>query len=163
MKGKGSDWVHDFPLKPKDANARPEKYRDFEAIVDIIVCSRHNFLLIAIAHHNHFVPYNSCFRINLFTGCLTHGMSGFITEPLRSDERGHGRLEDTEGQRHDRISGGILGVTAVTRSGRDEPETEVDISAGQKMLSAVSGSLLTSLLGKPCSSINDLLSCYIQS
>ena len=96
-------------------------------------------------------------------------MSGFITEPLRSDERtafstlGHGGLEDTEGQRHDRISGGILGVTAVTRCGRDEPETEVDISAGQKMLSAVSGSLLTSLLGKPCSSINDLLSYYIQS
>ena len=81
-------------------------------------------------------------------------MSGFITEPLRSDERtalstlGHGGLENTEGQRHDRISSGILGVTAVTRGDKDGTETEVDISAAQKMLSAVSGSLLTSLLGK---------------
>lgn len=28
-----------------------------------------------------------------------------------------------------------------------EPEAEIDISAGQKMLSAISGSLLTSVLG----------------
>ena len=32
----------------------------------------------------------------------------------------------------------------------DDLEVEMDISAGQKMLSAVSGSLLTSLLGTFC-------------
>ena len=35
----------------------------------------------------------------------------------------------------------------MTMNEHDEPEAEMDISAGQKMLSAVSGSLLTSLLG----------------
>lgn len=36
-------------------------------------------------------------------------------------------------------------------------DSEVNISAGQKMLSAVSGSLLTSLLGEPLSA----LCCYL--
>ena len=96
-------------------------------------------------------------------------MSDFITEPIKSDERtafstvGHGGLEDTKGQRHDRIPSGVLGVTAVIRSDRDEPEPEVDISAGQKMLSAVSGSLLTSLLGKIYFPIDDSVDCYVPS
>ena len=36
---------------------------------------------------------------------------------------------------------------SMTTYEQDEEEIEMDISAGQKMLSAMSGSLLTSLLG----------------
>ena len=36
---------------------------------------------------------------------------------------------------------------SVTMDESNEPDPQMDISAGQKMLSAVSGSLLTSLLG----------------
>ena len=60
---------------------------------------------------------------------------------------GHGDNKYYWGQRHDRIlnesdTGGI----AVTRDAMADP-AETDISAAQRMLSAVSGSLLTSLLG----------------
>ncbi|KAL8874371.1 MAG: hypothetical protein Q9174_000270 [Haloplaca sp. 1 TL-2023] len=46
-------------------------------------------------------------------------------------------------------SAGLDPQSAVTMNGEDGKNTEVDISAGQKMLSAVSGSLLTSLLVTP--------------
>lgn len=79
-------------------------------------------------------------------------MSGFISEPVRTDEHqvatsSHGNSEHTPGQGHDRLSKGPGTSNSVTMNEHDEPEAEMDISAGQKMLSAVSGSLLTSLLG----------------
>lgn len=55
---------------------------------------------------------------------------------------------------HDSIRGDepVLGVAPTMVMVGDGPEaeveTEVDITAGQKMLSAMSGSLLTSLLGR---------------
>ena len=79
-------------------------------------------------------------------------MSGFISEPVRTDEHqvatsSHGNPEHFSAQGHDRSSKGPGTSNSVTMNEQDEPEAEMDISAGQKMLSAVSGSLLTSLLG----------------
>lgn len=79
-------------------------------------------------------------------------MSGFISEPERKDEHqvatlSHGNSEHSPGSRHDTSSKGTGSSNPVTMNDPDEPEVEMDISAGQKMLSAVSGSLLTSLLG----------------
>lgn len=53
------------------------------------------------------------------------------------------------GKGHDRIHGDnpIPGVSSTIAMMGDNDEIEVDITAGQKMLSAMSGSLLTSLLG----------------
>lgn len=53
------------------------------------------------------------------------------------------------GKDHDRIHGDnpIPGVSSTIAMMGDNDEIEVDITAGQKMLSAMSGSLLTSLLG----------------
>jgi len=60
----------------------------------------------------------------------------------------HGDNSYSRGQRHDRIpSESNTGGIAVTRGAMADP-VETEISAPQKMLSAVSGSLLTSLLGK---------------
>ena len=81
-------------------------------------------------------------------------MSGFASEPVRSEEHELASVRDgtqsaLQGQRHDRIpsdSGRGNSVTMV-RMDNIEPEKETEISASQKMLSAVSGSLLTSLLG----------------
>lgn len=80
-------------------------------------------------------------------------MPGFVTELLRENEAAFA----TPGDRYDYTERTIFsmppapngsGPTVTTdRSGDLEPE--VDISAGQKMLSAVSGSLLTSLLVTP--------------
>ena len=81
-------------------------------------------------------------------------MSGFVSEPSRSDDQklATSRDGDTEyrGQRHNRIQGTAGEPNSVTMDESNEPEVEdveTDISAVQKMLSAVSGSLLTSLLG----------------
>ena len=79
-------------------------------------------------------------------------MSGFISEPVRTDENqvatsSYGNSEPSPGQRHDISSKGAPSSNAVTMNESDEPELEMDISAAQKMFSAVSGSLLTSLLG----------------
>jgi solute carrier family 25, member 39/40 len=54
------------------------------------------------------------------------------------------------GKGHDRIHGDnpIPGVSSTIAMTGDNDDVEVDITAGQKMLSAMSGSLLTSLLGK---------------
>ena len=53
------------------------------------------------------------------------------------------------GKGHDRIHGDnpIPGVSSTIAMTGDNDDVEVDITAGQKMLSAMSGSLLTSLLG----------------
>jgi hypothetical protein len=53
------------------------------------------------------------------------------------------------GKGYDRIHGDnpIPGVSSTIAMMGDNDEIEVDITAGQKMLSAMSGSLLTSLLG----------------
>ena len=78
-------------------------------------------------------------------------MSGFISEPERSYERhqeaaGATRSggDDPTGQTHNSTFGRDLGLRPYEQ---DEQTTEMEISAGQKMLSAMSGSLLTSLLG----------------
>lgn len=59
-----------------------------------------------------------------------------------------GVAQGSEAQAHNRYpeSREQIGTTAMGVS--DEMKAEVEISAGQKMLSAVSGSLLTSLLGE---------------
>ena len=81
-------------------------------------------------------------------------MSGVVSEPSRSDEQklATSRDGDTEyrGQRQSRIQDTPTEFNSVTMNGYKKPElegVETDISAVQKMLSAVSGSLLTSLLG----------------
>ena len=81
-------------------------------------------------------------------------MSGVASEPSRSDKQklATSRDGDTEfrGQRHYRIQDTFAEPKPVTMDESNEPElesVETDISAVQKMLSAVSGSLLTSLLG----------------
>jgi solute carrier family 25 protein 39/40 len=55
-----------------------------------------------------------------------------------------------KGKGHDRIHGDNLipGVSSTIAMTGDNDDVEVDITAGQKMLSAMSGSLLTSLLGE---------------
>ncbi|KAE8444129.1 hypothetical protein EG329_000817 [Mollisiaceae sp. DMI_Dod_QoI] len=55
------------------------------------------------------------------------------------------------GQGHDRIHGDNLipGVTETIAMSGDNDDVEIDITAGQKMISAMSGSLLTSLLVTP--------------
>lgn len=80
-------------------------------------------------------------------------MSGLLSEPLRSDEQEfatlrHGDSAKTQRQRPNRPSDGFGSGKSVTMDDDGETLPEVEISAGQKMLSAVSGSLLTSLLGQ---------------
>jgi len=57
-------------------------------------------------------------------------------------------LAASKGQRHDRFADdlALYGPPTDSVSGRDR-NGDIDISAGQKMLSAMSGSLLTSLIG----------------
>ena len=79
-------------------------------------------------------------------------MSGFISEPVRTDEHqvatsSHGSPDNFSTQRQHRLSNGPSTNKSVTMNEHDEQDVEMDISAGQKMLSAMSGSLLTSLLG----------------
>ena len=81
-------------------------------------------------------------------------MSGFISEPVRTDQHqvapsshGNSDLSSEHRSRHDILSKGTGSSDSVTMNDPDDAELEMDISAGQKMLSAMSGSLLTSLLG----------------
>ena len=81
-------------------------------------------------------------------------MSGYISEPERSHEQhlgsaksSYGSSESSKRQAHTGMAGEPSESPAVTLDRRYDQATEMDISAGQKMLSAVSGSLLTSLLG----------------
>lgn len=59
------------------------------------------------------------------------------------------------GHGHDRIHGDNLvpGVSSTIAMTGDNGDVEVEITAGQKMISAMSGSLLTSLLGMPLQTI----------
>ena len=65
------------------------------------------------------------------------------------------------GQRHDRVpdsfDAGAMTPVILDQMGDSVSEPEVEITASQKMLSAVSGSLLTSLLGMPNFSVRLLL------
>ena len=83
-------------------------------------------------------------------------MSNLNSETLGADgkllaARGYGEDRHTWGQRHDRISDSFdteaIAPITLDRTGDLASEPDVEISASQKMLSAVSGSLLTSLLG----------------
>jgi solute carrier family 25, member 39/40 len=64
------------------------------------------------------------------------------------DRKGH------SGQGHDRIHSdnlipGVSSTIGISGDlGSDRDDVEIDINAGQKMISAMSGSLLTSLLGR---------------
>ena len=79
-------------------------------------------------------------------------MSGFIAEPIRSDDkelalrRSAGDLH-IQGQGHDRTLGDIIQEQHPTSRHGSNRDEEIEITASQKMLSAVSGSLFTSLLG----------------
>ena len=75
-------------------------------------------------------------------------MSGFVTEPLRSDKHPHTSAKHGD-QRpwYENSSDVIRANRTLNMDESNEPDPQMDISAGQKMLSAVSGSLLTSLLG----------------
>lgn len=80
-------------------------------------------------------------------------MSVPSSHPVQSEveELATARSGDTPlsgGQRHDRILGNDGAIMAMQTKSADAGEVDVEISTGQKMLSAVSGSLLTSLLGK---------------
>jgi solute carrier family 25 protein 39/40 len=79
-------------------------------------------------------------------------MSGFVAEPVRSEDKKLATAREDQplishDQGHDRLLRNA-GKGTPPPMADDGSLPEVDISAGQKMLSAVSGSLLTSLLGK---------------
>ena len=81
-------------------------------------------------------------------------MSGFISEPVRTDQHqvapsSHGNSDLSPGHpgRHAMFSRGTGSSDSVTMNDPDDAEMDMDISAGQKMVSAMSGSLLTSFLG----------------
>lgn len=82
-------------------------------------------------------------------------MSGFVTEPLQSDETAtavtseYGNPANFHQELDSSSNTNTTAASAVTMNKPRRPAAEADISAGQKMLSAVSGSLLTSLLGIP--------------
>jgi len=74
-------------------------------------------------------------------------------EGLATDRSGDTRLPG--GQRHDRILGNDGAIMAMKTIPANAGEVDVEISTGQKMLSAVSGSLLTSLLGTNSTHISE--------
>ncbi|KAI4185977.1 MAG: hypothetical protein L6R41_003783 [Letrouitia leprolyta] len=80
-------------------------------------------------------------------------MSGFVTEPLRADEQAfatpHNRHDYTERTISNMPPADARSGTVAAMDSNREARPDIDISAGQKMLSAVSGSLLTSLLVTP--------------
>lgn len=82
-------------------------------------------------------------------------MSGPLPELLRADAPQFVNLKNVEinrpglhGQRHSRRSDSFGLSNRLIMEKPKGSKAEIDISAGQKMLSAVSGSLLTSLLGR---------------
>ena len=80
-------------------------------------------------------------------------MSGIVTDSLRTNEEASAVAEaryDYKGSAFSEMPQAQAGSShKVTMGRRGDGEPEIDISAGQKMLSAVSGSLLTSLLVTP--------------
>ena len=85
-------------------------------------------------------------------------MSGFVSEPERSHEQQvasfHSQHAKPTRLRDGKMSDVSPEESPVITNLQDDYNPETEISAGQKMLSAVSGSLLTSLLGEkstaPC-------------
>lgn len=80
-------------------------------------------------------------------------MSAFASEPARSDEEKLYSAPDGNeigrvGQRHDRISIEEQDASNMATNRTGSGAGGNDISAGQKMISATWGSVLTSLLGK---------------
>lgn len=69
-------------------------------------------------------------------------------QQLATSHTGDGIHHLSQGQRHNRMPVSSGSINSALMDATAEKEMEVDISAGQKMLSAVSGSLLTSLLGR---------------
>lgn len=68
------------------------------------------------------------------------------------DQGGEAMGTNTHGQRHDRIphdgpSGGAFDMPSEPKLTRPKTSQEIETSLSQKMMSAVSGSILTSLLG----------------
>ena len=100
-------------------------------------------------------------------------MSGFISEPERDIEihrasKQHGERVQTQGQRHDRMERDLRDINsavAMVGGAEKDGQAETEISAGQRMLSAVYGSLLTSLLGKQAdpTSPSNVLHEFLQS
>ncbi len=93
-------------------------------------------------------------------------MSAFTADRRREDGQiatafENNALAASEGQRHDRFADDIAlnGPPTDSAPGRDH-NGEIEISAGQKMLSAMSGSLLTSLIGMCYSGSSRCLSTY---
>ena len=79
-------------------------------------------------------------------------MSGFVSEQSRSNDRDFATARDgarlnLQGRTLDNTSDGSGGDMTMSIKNATETVSETEISAGQKMLSAMSGSLLTSLLG----------------
>lgn len=80
-------------------------------------------------------------------------MSALTTDRRRGERQvatafENNALAAADGQRHDRFADdlALYGPPTDSVPGRDH-NGDIDISAGQKMLSAMSGSLLTSLIG----------------
>jgi hypothetical protein len=59
----------------------------------------------------------------------------------------NGRLRDAEGQWHDRLDDMPLSAIPISPLPGRDGNGDIEITPGQKMLSAMSGSLLTSLIG----------------
>jgi hypothetical protein len=80
-------------------------------------------------------------------------MSSFAANRGREDKDiatafENGVLASAEGQRHNRISDDIaLSGPPTTYVPERDQNGDIEITAGQKMLAAMSGSLLTSLIG----------------
>lgn len=79
-------------------------------------------------------------------------MSSLLSASSQSDREdvatlSYGDTTDTQGQRKSRSPDLVGSGSATTMGDIEEMKPDVEISPGQKMLSAVSGSLLTSLLG----------------
>ena len=110
------------------------------------------YLLLYSYHSTHLATPPFSHDTNCAPEVCIH-MSGVTSRPSRSEQKlATSRDGDTEyrGQRHYRIQHTSTELNPVTMNESNQPEVEsveTDISAVQKMLSAVSGSLLTSLLG----------------
>lgn len=79
-------------------------------------------------------------------------MSGFAAEPERTHEQGFSihtsHHAEPAGLQHDEMVQNTPDNAKVAGEHQDADPPDVDITATQKMLSAISGSLLTSLLGE---------------
>lgn len=79
-------------------------------------------------------------------------MSIFFSTSSQSDRGNvatlsYGDTTDLQGQSKTRSPDSVGSSSTITMGDIEDTTPDIEISAGQKMLSAVSGSLLTSLLG----------------